>query len=238
MKNQSDWMRPPTDLRLQNDEVHVWRSTLDLPTESIECFAKLLSPDEQIRADRFRFAQHRQRFIAGRGILRSLLGRYLKIEPDRVGFLYSEKGKPFLADQSLQFNVTHSQGLALYAVALDRPVGVDLEQIRAIADLDSLTQRFFTPNEHTAIVALPASQKPQAFFRHWACKEAYLKATGDGLAKLQELEISLDSNQAYLTKIPQGNIEDWTLRELAPTEDFVGAIVTSNQHHNLTCWQL
>lgn len=238
MKNQSDWMRPPTDLRLQNDEVHVWRSTLDLPTESIECFAKLLSPDEQIRADRFRFAQHRQRFIAGRGILRSLLGRYLKIEPDRVGFLYSEKGKPFLADQSLQFNVTHSQGLALYAVALDRPVGVDLEQIRAIADLDSLTQRFFTPSEYAAIAALPVSQQPQAFFRHWACKEAYLKATGDGLAKLQELEISLDSNQAYLTKIPQGNIADWNLRELAPAEDFVGAIVTSSQHHNLTCWQL
>ncbi len=78
MKNQSDWMRPPTDLRLQNDEVHVWRSTLDLPTESIERFAILLSADEQIRADRFRFAQHRQRFIAGRGILRSLLGRYLQ----------------------------------------------------------------------------------------------------------------------------------------------------------------
>jgi len=238
MKNQSDWMRPPTDLRLQNDEVHVWRSTLDLPTESVEYFAKLLSSDEQIRADRFRFAQHRQRFIVGRGILRSLLGRYLQIKPDQVQFIYSEKGKPFLKDQPLQFNVAHSRGLALYAIALDHPVGVDLEQIRAIADLDSLTQRFFTPKEHVAIAALPVNQQPQAFFRHWACKEAYLKATGDGLAKLQELEIFLDLNQAYLTKIPQGNIEDWTLRELAPAEDSVGALITSSQHHNLTCWQL
>ncbi len=238
MKKQSDWMRPPTNLRLQNDEVHVWRSTLDLPTESIERFAILLSSDEQIRADRFRFVQHRQRFIAGRGILRSLLGRYLQIEPDRVQFLYSEKGKPFLADQSLQFNVAHSQGLALYSVALDRPVGVDLEQIRAIADLDSLTQRFFTSNEYAAITALPINQQSRTFFRYWACKEAYLKATGDGLAKLQELEISLSSKQACLKKIPQGNIADWHLRELDLEEDFVGAIVTSNQHLNLTCWQL
>ncbi|MCY7273451.1 MAG: 4'-phosphopantetheinyl transferase superfamily protein [Phormidesmis sp. CAN_BIN44] len=238
MKNQSDWMCPPSDLRLQNDEVHVWRSTLDLPTESIDFFAKLLSSYEQIRADRFRFVQHRERFIVGRGILRSLLGRYLQIEPAQLQFIYSKKGKPSLADQSLQFNIAHSQGLALYAVALDRPVGVDLEQIRAIADLDSLTQRFFTPNEHVAIAALPINQQPRTFFRYWACKEAYLKATGDGLAKLQELEISLSSKQACLKKIPQGTIEDWSLRELVLAEDFVGAIVSSSQQCNLTCWQL
>ena len=235
MNNQSDWLRPPDDLRLQSDEVHVWRSSLDLPSE-IE-LAKLLSSDEQNRADRFRFAQHRQRFIVGRGILRSLLGRYLHIEPAQLQFIYSEKGKPSLANQSLQFNVAHSQGLALYAIARDRPVGVDLEQMRTIADLDSLAQRFFSLNEHAAIGALPVSQKSQAFFRYWTCKEAYLKATGDGLAKLQELEISLDSNQACLTKIPQGGIADWHLRELAPAEDFVGAIVSSSQHCKLTCWQ-
>ncbi len=238
MKNQGDWLHPPSDVTLQNDEVHVWRSTLDLPIESIDFFAKLLSSDEQSRADRFRFAQHRQRFIVGRGILRSLLGRYLPIEPDQLQFTYSEKGKPFLKHQRLQFNVAHSQGLALYAVALNHPVGVDLEQIRAIADLAALTHRFFTPNEHAAIVALPTSQQPNAFFRHWVCKEAYLKATGDGLAKLQELEIYLDSNQAYLKKIPQGNLENWHLRELDLESNFVGAIVSSSQHHNLTCWQL
>ena len=234
MNNQGDWLSPPADLRLQNNEVHVWRSTLDLPTE---LFAKLLSSDEQVRADRFRFNQHRQRFIAGRGILRSLLGHYLQIPPDQVQFIYSEKGKPSLANQRLQFNVAHSQGLALYAVALDRPVGVDLEQVRAIVDLNALTQRFFSPNEHAAICNLPLDQQSQAFFRYWTCKEAYLKATGEGLAKLQALEISLSSNQACLTKIPQGSIEDWHLRELAPAEEFVGAIVASSQNCSFTCWQ-
>ncbi len=234
MNNQGDWLSPPADLRLQNNEVHVWRSTLDLPTE---LFANLLSADEQVRADRFRFAQHRQRFIAGRGILRSLLGRYLKIAPNQLQFIYSEKGKPSLANQRLQFNVAHSQGLALYAVALDRPVGVDLEQVRAIVDLHALTRRFFAPDEHAAICNLPLDQQPKAFFRYWTCKEAYLKATGEGLAKLQALEISLDSNQACLTKIPQGTIADWHLRELAPAEEFVGAIVASNQNCSFTYWQ-
>lgn len=238
MNNQGDWLCPPTDVRLQNDEVHVWRSSLDLPPETIELFAKLLSSDEQIRADRFRFAQHRQRFIAGRGILRSLLGRYLQIAPDQLQFVYSEKGKPSLANQRLQFNVAHSQRLALYAVALDHPVGVDLEQVRAITDLNTLTQRFFSPREHAAICNLPSNQQPKAFFRYWTCKEAYLKATGDGLAKLQALEVSLDSKQASLTKIPQGNIAGWHLRELVPAENFVGAIVTSSQNCSLTCWQL
>lgn len=234
MENQGDWLHPPTDLRLRNDQVHVWRSTLDLPTE---LFANLLSSDEQIRADRFRFAQHRQRFIAGRGILRSLLGRYLQIAPDQVQFIYSDKGKPSLINQRLQFNVAHSQGLALYVIALDRPVGVDLEQIRAIADLNALTQRFFSSNEHAVVCNLPLDQQSKTFFRYWTCKEAYLKATGDGLAKLQALEVSLDSKQAYLTKIPQGNIKDWHLRELVPAENFVGAIVSSSQSCSLTCLQ-
>ncbi len=236
--NQGDWLRPPSELRLQPNEVHLWRSSLDLPLEAIEFFAKFLSSDEQIRADRLRFDHHRQRFIVGRGILRSLLGRYLQIAPDRVQLIYSKTGKPALENQRLQFNVAHSQGLALYAVTLDYPVGVDLEEMRAIADLNALTQRFFTPKEHMAICNLPASQQSQAFFRHWTCKEAYLKATGDGLAKLQDLEISLDAHQAYLTRVPQGKIADWHLREIRPAENFVGAIVTSRQTCTLTCWQL
>ena len=161
-----------------------------------------------------------------------------KSPPDRVQFIYSEKGKPALANQRLQFNVAHSQSLALYAVTLDYSIGVDLEAIRAIADLTALTQRFFSPNEHAAIAALPANQQSQAFFRYWTCKEAYLKATGHGLAKLQELEISLEFNQPCLRKIPQGNIEDWHLRELTLESNFVGAVAVSNQHCNFIQWQL
>lgn len=236
MDNQGDWLRPPADLRLQNQEVHVWRATLDRSPALTQFFAKSLSVDEQTRADRFHFEHHRQRFITGRGILRSLLGRYLQIAPDQLQFNYSDQGKPSLANQTLQFNLAHSQGLALIAISLDRPVGVDLEQIRAIADLNALTQRFFSFTEHAAICSLPLDQQPKAFFRYWTCKEAYLKATGDGLSKLKGLEISLRSNQsACLANVSQ---HEWHLQELAPAEGFVGAIVALQQDCNLTCWQL
>ena len=236
MSNQGDWLRPPADLKLQNHEVHVWRAALDRSPELTQFFAKSLSADEQTRADRFRFEQHRQRFITGRGILRSLLGRYLQIAPDQLQFNYSDKGKPALANQTLQFNLAHSQGLALIAVSLDRPVGVDLEQIRAIADLNLLTQRFFSLTEHAAICNLPLDQQPKAFFRYWTCKEAYLKATGDGLSKLKGLEISLESSRsACLANVSQN---EWHLQELAPAEGFVGAIVAFQQDWHLTCWHL
>ncbi|MGV0028636.1 4'-phosphopantetheinyl transferase family protein [Phormidesmis priestleyi] len=234
MRDEENWCFPPAEWGVPVRGVHVWRADLD-GAQQIEGWLKLLSADEQDRADRFRFAQHRNRFIAGRGILRSLLSTYLKTAPTSLQFSYGEHGKPVLLENNLHFNLAHSQGLVLYAIC-DRPVGVDLEQIRVISDLESLTDRFFSTNEHQTICALPAQQQPTAFFRHWACKEAYLKATGEGLSKLKGLEISL-TNSAHLVRVPDGFVEDWQLQELAPGDNFVGAVVTSSENLRIDRWQ-
>lgn len=208
------WQNPPEELKLGANDVHVWQVNLDARALlNID----LLSADEQSRANRFKFEQHRQRFIAGRGFLRSLLARYLNTDATSLQFGYGAHGKPFLKDASIQFNLAHSEHLALVVVSLDRAVGIDLEHIRAIEQFEALVTRFFRPSEARTIQAQPA-----LFFQYWTCKEAFLKATGTGLSKLKELEI----DRTQLKTIPvEARSQDWHLQEIPINPQFAGAIV-------------
>ncbi|MCT7965413.1 4'-phosphopantetheinyl transferase superfamily protein [Laspinema sp. D1] len=224
-------------IKLFPQQVHVWRVELDRNSTEIRQFRALLSQEEQKRADRFYFEPDRSRFIVGRGMLRSLLGKYLQIAPDKIEFQYSAKGKPMLAnvEQRLHFNLSHSGGLALYAIASE-PVGIDLEQIRPVSDAEQLAKRFFTPAEAEAIAALPMAQKQAAFLNAWTRKEAYLKATGDGLAGLDEVEVSLIPGMPAKLVAIQGNSElasRWFIAELYPHPDYVAAVAIAGQN-----WQI
>ncbi|MBW4651005.1 MAG: 4'-phosphopantetheinyl transferase superfamily protein [Kastovskya adunca ATA6-11-RM4] len=238
------WLSPTADLSLLKDEVHIWRAELNLPEWRLQHLAQLLSPDEQQRAERFYFEQHRQRFIAARGILRTLLGRYLAIEPHQLQFRYQPRGKPVLVEscggKQLFFNLSHSNDLALYAVTLERQVGIDLEYLRPISDAEQLAKRFFSAGEYEAIRALSPSQKQEAFFRYWTCKEACIKATGEGLAQLDKVEISLTPEApANLLNSPSPlqNDQDWVLLELTPASNYVAAVAVVGKGWQLSRWQ-
>lgn len=207
---------------LKPGEVHVWQARLNVSTVP---FDSLLSPDERDRAARFKFDLHRQRFVAGRGILRSILARYLKIDPQALKFSYEPGGKPFL-EERLQFNLAHSEDLALIAVTLDRPVGIDVEAIRSIENLEALTERFFTSNEYEAICRAQIEARSGLFFRYWTCKEAILKATGAGLSKLSGLEIKTLPD-------PDTVLDNWFLKEIPLNGDFVGAIAIASRNESL-----
>ncbi|MBD2438546.1 4'-phosphopantetheinyl transferase HetI [Nostoc sp. FACHB-110] len=231
------WLSAPTDLTLLADEVHVWRINLDIPKLQLENLAATLSSDELARANRFHFQEHRQRFIAGRGSLRSILGWYLGIAPQQVRFEYESRGKPLLADSlaesGLLFNLSHSQSLALCAVNYGRKIGIDLEYVRSVSDLEALAQRFFLPREYDVVRSLSSHQQQEVFFRYWTCKEAYLKATGDGISQLEQAEIALTLTQSakLLTS------EDWSLVEFTPAENYRAAVAVAGSGWNLKCWQ-
>jgi 4'-phosphopantetheinyl transferase len=210
------WQNPPPHRSLAPGEVHLWRLRLDQGVAD----RPVLSTAEQTRADRFRFDHDRQHFIAARSGLRRILGDYLDRDAAAIEFAYGAYGKPFLADGAIAFNLSHSGDLALVVVAVDRPVGVDLERIKPMADLEKLTARFFTAGEHQRIVQLDQDDRLLAFFRTWTCKEAYLKATGDGLSQLKSLEVALAPQQPAQMVIPS----DWQLQELQPDSGYVGAI--------------
>ena len=235
----TQWQSPLLQPQLGGADVHIWRAALDCPAATLAHYHSLLSADEHTRADRFKFAEHRQHFIVARGILRTLLGRYLTIAPKQLQFVYGSRGKPALAHDTVQFNLAHSQSWALYAIRRDRPIGIDLEHLRPVSDLTALAQRYFAAREYAALVALPVAQQPAAFLRYWTCKEAYLKATGSGLAQLKGLEIALFPHQpACLVSLPDGAaLSQWQLQELAPGDGLIGAIVTTSDPWQATHWQ-
>ncbi|MBD2411449.1 4'-phosphopantetheinyl transferase [Nostoc calcicola FACHB-389] len=231
------WLPAPTDLNLLPDEIHLWRINLEQPEPQLQHLRTTLSSDEIARAERFYFQEHRQRFIAGRGILRSILGRYLGIKPSEVQFNYQQRGKPVLAEtfaeSGLEFNLSHSQELGLCAVNCQREIGVDLEYIRPVSDLEALAKRFFLTREYEMLRSLPSNQQQEVFFRYWTCKEAYLKATGDGISQLEEVEVFLTPTEPAKLQMS----EDWSLFELVPANNYVAAVAVANFGCNLKCWQ-
>jgi 4'-phosphopantetheinyl transferase len=236
------WQPAPENLLLSPDEVHIWRAEIDQSQDLQAQLALTLSADEQTRANRFYFPLHQQRFIVGRGILRNILGRYLGKDPRELEFCYSDRGKPTLAasDASLCFNLSHSQGLALYAIARQRSVGIDLEYIRSMDDAAQLAQRFFTPKEAQLLQTAPEAQKQTTFFHLWTCKEAYLKATGEGIAGLRKVEIALyDGEQPQLLNLERnlGLIDQWSVHQLTIDSNYAAAYAIAGQQCQLSCWE-
>jgi len=221
-------------------EVHVWRAEVDRPSAEIEQFFQILAPDEQQRSQRFRFEKDRKKFVIARGLLRMILARYLSVLSDRVLFSYSSKGKPAIANTypmgELCFNVSHSHQMALYAIALNRPVGIDLEHIRPIEAV-ALSQRFFLPSEAIVIRSLIGTEQHQVFFRGWTQKEAYLKATGDGLGQLASVEVALTESMRLISIDGDFNIAaQWFVQEIAMPDcatEYAAALVVKGAQPDL-----
>ncbi len=174
-------------------EVRVWVIPLDAPPLiGAEDFFAHLTPEEQTRAERYKVAKARHQFVTGRALLRWLLGRHLAMRPNEVAITYTGAGKPVLADTAsrLQFNVTHTDGLALIAFA-DHAIGIDVERVRPIADPAGLVGRFFSPAERDAYLSLPPELQPAGFWRGWTCKEAVIKAAGLSVSCLDEFDVEL-----------------------------------------------
>lgn len=194
-----------------------------------------LSAEEQARANRFKFERHQRRFRVTRGVLRLLLGQVLGVPPLAVPLTYSPQGKPQLADNphSLQFNLSHSQEQAIYALAFARAIGVDIEYLRPIPDLESLVKRFFSPQEADFFQQLPPSLQTTAFFRAWTQKEAYLKAIGTGLAaSLDQVEVSLAPHGPAALRYVSPALSlgsTYQLLDFIPADNYIGALAVETQ---------
>jgi 4'-phosphopantetheinyl transferase len=239
----AEWPPAPADLTLNTNDVHVCCTFLDRPREQRNALWLTLAPEEKVRAGRFYFERDKHRFIVARGVLRALLGRYLEVPPEEVAFTYGEHGKPEVAPASagLQFNLSHTQGVALYAVGRGRLLGVDVEQIRPLDDATKIAGRFFSSWENVAFRAVPDPQKPTAFFNCWTRKEAYIKAIGEGLScPLDAFDVSLAPGEpARLLRIrgSEAAAGRWSLYALSPAADYVGALVVEGGDSRLSCWQ-
>jgi 4'-phosphopantetheinyl transferase len=212
------------------DEVHVWRASLERPPAAVARLRPLLAPDEQRRADRFRFERDRSRFIVGRGLLRVLLGRYLGLEPEQLRFQYGAFEKPRLAHDGPWFNVSHSGTIALYAVSTAGELGIDVELDDADFAQERIAERFFSSTEVDVLRSLPEALQPRAFLNCWTRKEAFIKARGDGLSlALNSFDVSLDPNApAALLRTAWSEDEprQWRMQDLSDRDGGYIAAVT------------
>ncbi len=218
-------------MKLLPDEVHVWSVSLDQLASRVQTLSQTLSPDELMRAERFHFERDRSYFLINKGILRTILGSYLSVEPGKLQFCYGKYGKPALVDLSgngsICFNSSRSQGLALYAFTRDREIGVDIEYIRDIYEMEHIVERFFSEREKVVFRALPESKRKEAFFNCWTRKEAFIKTIGGGLyCPLDQFDVSLTPDEpAKLLRI-KGDLKEasrWSIQDLRPASEFAAA---------------
>lgn len=239
------WKTPPSSLQIGDREVHVWRANLDMEPAALAGLQKTLSPDEQEKASRFHFEKDRYRYVIARGVLRRLIGRYSSRQPELLQFSCNQWGKPALEGSglspALEFNLSHSGEYLLHAFTLGRQIGVDHERIRPDFATQEIAERFFSLAEASRLRSLSVEIQTRAFFNCWTRKEAYVKGRGKGLSiGLDKFEVSFapDEPAALLRDAndPEA-IHQWSLHEVEPGADYVGAVAVEARNPQFLFWQ-
>jgi 4'-phosphopantetheinyl transferase len=233
----------PIGMALTKDEIHVWVITLE--AENISHLKQILSKQELARAERFRFEKDKTEFIAAKAFLRIILGKYLNVSPQKLCFEYSNYGKPFIKEETksgLKFNMSHSRGLALYALTLASEVGADLEFIdHSLVDRD-VAAHSLTEYELKCFQSLPESKRGELFYKCWTRKEAYAKAQGDGLITSPDKIETLFNNTIPFYKSGEisGSAKNklWSFIDLPEINKFSASVVVEGKSKkNLRLWQ-
>lgn len=227
---------------LADNQVHIWQVSLDQP---VSRFYPLVSPDERNRAAPFHFERDRNRFIIRRGILRVILGSYLKVEPGAIRYHYGVNNKPSLAEidnnDNLHFSVSHSGGRALYALSRGCEIGVDIEYVRDIPEMEQLLEQVLSPQESEGFNALTGPEKREGFFSGWTRKEAFLKATGDGLSRsLKDIEISpavSDGENGMAARTVPFKSTHFFVYDIEAGEGYKAAFAREEPCRDLACFQ-
>lgn len=233
----------PASLRLPDHEVHVWRAALSSETGEASELRRLLSPDERARADRFRTADDRARFVAARAALRRILARYTGEEPERLRFAYAAWGKPRLestAGARIEFNVSHCDELAVYAFAAGRQLGIDVERIVPVSENDErLSRSWLSERELVEMSTMGPAARTRRFYSLWTRKEAYLKARGEGFSLAPDL-VRFPSDPvggSFESAFEPGAARRWSLRELEAGPGYAAALAVEGHDWRLSEWE-
>ncbi len=230
-----------------SSNVHVWLANLSIDDQVFNNFHQYLSPDERRRADHYAYTKDRRNYISSHGILRNIMACYLHCHPVDVAFMNSIDGKPALdlpeQPSGLEFNLSHSSGFAAIAVTQGLKVGIDIELVHLLPDMDLIAAYFFSDDERAALSKLPDEEKMAGFFRCWTRKEAYLKAIGRGLSiPLDSFDVSLAPGnpiRMHSNRIHPDEVSRWSFYTFIPEHGFSGALVidSSQVRPNFRLWE-
>jgi len=190
-----------------------------------ERFRFILNDVERKRADAFYFERDRRRWSIARGVLKTVLGNRLQCDPARIEFEEEGNGKPKLAGDSnrLSFNLSHSGERMLLGIADGLPIGVDTELIKPLNDHIGIAERFFAGAEYDVLVNSLSTEQLGLFYRIWTKKEAYIKATGEGLScDLKRFVVPLEATDGAVVCDPPDEM-NWHIYELPVESGYVAS---------------
>ncbi|MDQ3194604.1 MAG: 4'-phosphopantetheinyl transferase superfamily protein, partial [Bacteroidota bacterium] len=205
-------------MNIPDHEIHIYSIDSNKFHTDTESLQHILSPDEISKAIRFRFEKDKLNYILFRSSLRKILSLYLNTDPAAISISYSEKGKPFISNSSIKFNLTHSRGLAVYAFNAGNEIGIDTEFKKEIPDAFEIAKRYFSIEENQEFAQLNKDELAISFFNCWTRKEAFLKTFGEGLSfPLADFFVSFrpgSKPQILWIKDREQTINDWSLYEI------------------------
>ena len=223
------------DFFLDENEIHIWNYTLKPDKKLAEFYFDNLTEEEKDKAEKIIIKEVKYRNILSRVITKKILANYLDKKLNRIHYCYNRFGKPGLSSEinpmNLNFNISHSGDLGIIAISKNNPVGIDIEQILELNDLDNLMDLIFTESEIKQIDLLDHFDKTKMFYKIWTAKEAFVKAIGQGLSfpvKNIELEINHLENISikYIKKFPD-SLNDWQLLSFVPEENYISTLAVN-----------
>lgn len=222
-------------MKLNPDQIHIIYTELAITDADEHEKLKLLSRDEQIRAERFHTPIHRKHFIAARAALREILSLYLSTTPEQIEFAYTDHKKPFLKSPrglDINFNLAHSHDLAVYALALNIALGIDIEKVdnnthQGVAD------KYFSKIENDYLHRINPEEKASAFYRIWTAKEAIVKGIGKGLG-LTLAHVSIDPKASTQTLTIDN--ATWQLCSLTIHPDYQATLASNQIVKSISYW--
>lgn len=210
---------------LIGNAVHVWALDIANHKGEMDRFERLLNKYEWQRAEKFVFEKDRHAFIIRQAVLKELLEGYLDIKAEEVYFEFDEYGKPRMdAGVEMHFNLSHSDGMVMYAFSKDQDVGVDIERMREGVEFDKIVENYFSDIERDVYFGFRRDERAKSFYTGWTRKEAYLKAIGLGLSKsLDKFSVSMVPNSSG--GVIKGD-EDWWVVDVDCPDEYQAAMST------------
>ncbi len=206
---------------------HLWYVFPDMVRDPalLGAYEQLMSPEERVQQQRFYFAEGRHEYLVTRALVRTVLSRYVAVDPSIWRFERNEYGKPAIASPRdippLTFNLSHTAGLIVCLVALGHDIGVAVEDMTRAGKTVEIAEQFFSPTEVAALHALPSSKQRSRFFEYWTLKEAYIKARGMGVAlPLEQFSFHLEAGQPIRISFAPHFLDDphdWQFAQFHPT---------------------
>lgn len=215
---------------ITDSEIHIYRIKISDNVSSAEDFKSILSDDELLKAGRYKFENLRMNYIISRSMLRIILSGYLQISPSEIHFNYTNKGKPFLSETNLKFNLSHSNDYTVYAFNRKEEIGVDLEFLREVPDAGRISKNYFSAEEIKELNEVDKENLYRAFLNCWTRKEAFIKAKGDGLSfPLENFSVSLKPETTpELLWVKNEDKNNWSLYDLNIDDDYVSCLAVQS----------